>query len=237
MDDRFSEDDARKILARAAERQEAAERAQLGSGGGVSLEELQSIADEVGIDPNYVQAAAGELALKQRSPAMDFRMGLPTRLEEVRMLPGSVSDRQWGQMVAVFREAFGRSGMTAEFGDVREWISANIGSEGMPVTVRLEPTEDGTLMTLSQSTKTITGLGPALGGSFGAMGGFLAALLAVGDFENAVWVLPVLLFILAIGSVGGVALGGRSFVKKRTALFDSVADKVELIGRPEDPGA
>lgn len=237
MDDRFSEDDARKILARAAERQEAAERAQLGSGGGVSLEELQSIADEVGIDPNYVQAAAGELALKRQSSAVDFRMGLPTRLEEVRMLPGSVSDRQWGQMVAVFREAFGRSGMTAEFGDVREWISANIGSEGMPVTVRLEPTEAGTLMTISQSTKTITELGPALGGSFGAIAGLLAALFAVGDFEQKLWVLPIMLFILAMGSVVSVAVSGRHFVKKRSALFDSVADKVELIGRPEDPRA
>lgn len=237
MHDHFSEDDARKILARAAERQEAAERARLGSGGDVSLRELKSIADEVGIDPTYVQAAAGELALKKRSPAVGYRMGLPTKLQEVRMLPGSVSDRQWGQMVAVFREAFGRSGMTAEFGDVREWISANIGSEGMPVTVRLEPTDDGTLLTMSQSTKTIIELGPALGGSFGVLGGILAALLAAGEFERSVWVLPIMLFVLAMGSVGGVALGGRRFVKKRTALFDAVADKVELIGRPEDVGA
>lgn len=232
----FTEDDARKILARAAERQEAAERARLGSGEGVSLQELKAIADEVGIDPSYVQAAAGELALKKQSPPVKSRMGLPTRLQEVRMLPGSVSDRQWGEMVRVFREAFGRSGMVSEFGDVREWISANVGSEGMPVSVRLEPSADGTLMTVTQATKTINELGPALGGSFGALGGVLAAFLAVGDFEQKLWVLPVILFVLAMGSVVSVAVAGRSYVKKRSALFDAVADKVELIGRPEDPG-
>lgn len=237
MHERFTEEDARRILARAAERQEEAERAHLSSGEGVSLEELKDIADEVGIDPSYVQAAAGELSLKKDAPAVAVRMGLPTRIEEVRMLPGTVSDGQWGRMVGVFREAFGRAGIVTEFGDVREWISANVGDDGMPVTVRLEPTDDGMLLTMSQSTKTVTDLGPALGGTFGAIGGLLAALLALGEFERTVWILPILLFVLAMGGVVGVAVGGRSFVKRRTALFDAVADKVELIGRPQDAGA
>ena len=40
----------------------------------------------------------------------------------------------------------------------------------------------------------------------------------------------------AVGVFSGLGtwLSGKSFVRKRTALFDSVADKVELIGRPED---
>ncbi len=235
MHDHFTEDDARRILARAAERQEAAERARIGSGEGVSLQELKAIADEVGIDPTYVQAAAGELVLRKDAAPASSRFGVPTRLEEVRMLPGTVSDRQWGEMVRVFRDAFGRSGIVSEFGDVREWISANVGDEGMPVSVRLEPAEDGMLLTITQSTEMLSEVGLALGGSFGGIGAMLAVFLAVGDFGSRAWVLPLMLVILGLGSFLGFTVSGRSYAKKRAAVFDSVADKVELIGRPEDP--
>ena len=230
----FSEDEARRILARASERQEAAERARLGSGQGVSLTELKEIAGEVGIDASHVHAAAGELVLLDDAELPEVKFGLPTELSEVRMLPGTVSDRQWEQMVGVFREAFGVAGSTTQFGDVREWMSSNVTRNGMNIQIRLEPGEDGTLVEITQSTQGILGVGVGLAGSFGGMGAVLAGILAIGDFGSRVWLLPALLLGLGLASGAGAWLAGRSFVTKRTALFDAVADKVELIGRPDD---
>jgi len=230
----FSEDEARRILARASERQEAAERARLGSGEGVSLTELKEIADEVGIEASHVQAAAGELVLLDGASPPEVRFGLPMELSEVRMLPGTVSDRQWEQMVGVFRETFGLAGMTTHFGDVREWMSSNVTQGGMNVRIRLEPGSDGTLFEMSQSTKGILGVGTGLAISFGGMGAVLAGILAVGAVGPRAWVLSGLLLGLGVFSGLGSWLAGRSFVKKRTGQFDAVADKVELIGRPED---
>lgn len=230
----FSDDEARAILARASERQEAAERARLGTGAGVTLAELKQIADEVGIEASHVQAAAGELVLRDETSPTEVKFGLPMELSEVRMLPGAVSDRQWERMVTVFREAFGRTGLTNQFGDVREWVSGNESNDGMPLKVRLEPGEDGVLLEMRQSTRGIVVIGTALAGSFGSIGAVFAVLAAAGNFDPAFWTLPGLLAGIGIVSGLGTWLNGRAFVKKRRALMESVADKVELIGRPHD---
>lgn len=230
----FTEEEARHILARAAERHEAAERARLGGGTGVSLSELKEIAGEVGIDASHVQAAAGELVLRADASPPSARLGIPAELSEVRMLPGSVSDRQWEQMVGVFRDAFDRPGMTTQFGDVREWVSTNDTPEGMPVRIRLDPGDDGTLLELRQPTEAVLKISGALAGSFGLMGVGFAGFLAASNFAGPPWAIAALLIGLGVASGVGGWLSGRAFVKKRASLFQAVADKAELIGRPED---
>lgn len=234
MTERFTDEEGRRILRRAAERQEAAERARLREGETLTLAELESIAEEVGIDRSYVDAAAREVVIRRDAGPVDVSMGLPKELVEVRVLPGTVSDRQWEQMVGVLRESFGRSGIVTQFGDVREWSSSSDGRDGMPVHVRLAPTEGGTQLSMSQSTLSVRQVGPIVGGSFGFIAAFLTAFVAVGDFEPAVWSLPILMLLIAVGSGLGSTLLGKRWVRSRTALMDSVADKMELIGRPED---
>ncbi len=60
-DPTFTEDEARRILARATARQESVERAQMDSGGSMTLAELTSIAREVDIDADHVRAASSSV--------------------------------------------------------------------------------------------------------------------------------------------------------------------------------
>lgn len=227
----FSEEEIRRILARAADREAEGERARLGAGTGLTLGGLKEVATDAGLDPLHVEAAAREVLLHRAAVPERTRLGLPVELLAQRVIPGPVSDAQWERMVAGFRDVFRKSGIVSQFGEVREWVSGNESTEGMPVRIRLEPVDEGTLVTLQQPTRSLSVTTYALGGTFSFFALLFGALFVAGDFAPAVATLPILMAVLGVVSFVGGWAGWRAWVPRQEERFRAVLDRVELIGR------
>jgi hypothetical protein len=222
---KFTDEEARQILVRAASREERAER--VSTGRGLNVHALQEIAREVGLDPLQVEAAAREALLRRESPPVPTWLGIPLEAGLQRVVPGTVSDAGWERMVAEFRRAFRTSGITSQFGGVREWISASEKSD-MPVQVRLEPVDESTLVTLQQPMSLVPQMVYAVGGTFSAAAVLFAVLAAIGSLPLH---LSFLFFAMALLGSLGVWGGYRAWLPRREEQLRAVADRVELIAR------
>ncbi len=112
----FSEKEISRVLKRATELQEAEGPTETTD---FSMEELQQIAAEVGIDPRHLAVAVAEL--EQDDDARFHWLGAPTSFELERIVEGEVSEEQWQEMVLVIRQAFDLVGGAGRVGRSFEW--------------------------------------------------------------------------------------------------------------------
>lgn len=236
---RFDDDQIRRILARAAERQEQADRAlpaaedgsRSGDQPGLSLAELQSVASEVGIAPAHVMAAAKEVRLRPSTEVESFRIvGVPKQTEDHRVVPGVLGDREWEQVVGALREEFRVPGVTSSFGDVREWWSSSLTTAG-GVRLRLEPGETGTSISLHRSNRNLSDLYLTLGGTFGGLAAFAGFMVAVTGGGNAVFAGPIVFGTMAAIALGAGRLMSKWSVRKTRERFARLLDRIDLIVR------
>ncbi len=115
---KFSEKEVGQILAKAA-------ALQSGTSGpanstGTTLEELQKIAEEIGIHPEAVIRASNEIGrARQTTVGASSRSVL---LEQ--SIGGHLSEENWERIVTASRTAAGSAGSTQLTGDIREWTGA-----------------------------------------------------------------------------------------------------------------
>lgn len=231
----FTDEEVRTIMERAARQQQASEARGLKPGGGTSLESLEEIATEVGIDAGYVKAAARELTLKRDAAPAATVLGVARRTDVVRVVPGTVSDEEWGRIVSEVRRMSAATGTVSEFGQVREWVSSHAApSAGMPIQVRLEPVEGGTLISLGQDTLQAGMMPGVMGGSMMAA---VVALMIVMGFNGATGPLVLVTAIfaaIAVAMAGGGLLLGHKYVERQSRKFEAAMDRIELIARTGD---
>ena len=230
MPDRFSEDEARRIFARAAERQHTASPDPTG----LSLAELKEIAGAAGIAPEHVAAAADLRGAPPADEPARF-LGVDMEPRASRVLPGRLSDDAWAQVVGRLRREFGAQGTASQIGRVREWSSG----PGSRLHVTAEPVGDDTRVTLESSkTHEVAHVRP-VGITMGVAGVLLTALLlAIGDGPPAAAVAVGALLPAVWLAVYGISW--RIFAawsRKRQVQFDALLDPVELIARAAAPAA
>ncbi len=112
----FSEKEISRVLKRATELQEIEGPTETT---GLSMEELQQIAAEVGIDPRHLAVAVAEL--EQDGDSRFHWLGAPTSFELERVVEGEVSEQQWEEMVLVIRQAFDLVGGVGRVSRWFEW--------------------------------------------------------------------------------------------------------------------
>ncbi len=94
--------------------------------GGLTLDDLQRIGQEAGIEPaRVVQAAASLDALGKPAP-IRRSFGLPIGVSRVVDLPRAPTDREWEQLIAEFRTTFETQGRATRSGGLREWSQGNL---------------------------------------------------------------------------------------------------------------
>ena len=133
-DRRYDEDEVAEIFAAATEARADAP-ARSGSGEGLTLPELEEIADEVGIAPELVRRAARRLDT-ERGGAVRARMGVPFAVGRSVDLPRALTDHEWQRLVVTLRDTFGATGKIDVSGDLRQWRNGNL-------RVLVEPTTAG----------------------------------------------------------------------------------------------
>lgn len=229
---RYSEAELHAIFERAAKRQEEAHRAEASSRGQLTLAELQEIGAASGIDPAHIAAAARELVAEPPKDVHTF-LGAPTEVERTRLLPGTVSDTAWAQMVAEVRRTFDDDGSIGQIGEMREWTAVKRmnSNTGTAMRLSLEPTGDGsTRATLRQSVRETTRGFSIAAIISGAMSIFFVAL-AVFAPEPELWIPVVMMASMAI-AFAGVTRGWLGYWGgQQHEKFNSVLDRLELIAR------
>lgn len=205
---RYSEKDVGILIQRATELQQEGSHA---SERGLSLREIEHIADEMGIAPEHLRAAAMELD-SRLEPGGAFRLwGGPFRVDHQRTVDGAVTEARWAHIVQELRRVTGSEGRTREVGPSREWTRAvkdlNYVIERTSVT--LHPEGDQTTIEVRKHYK-----GGALMAYFlsAVIGGTVAGIGLDGGG------LPDLMNALI---VGGSGLGGLAVVRASLAYWTS----------------
>ena len=158
--------------------------------GGLTLEELEQIAVEAGIEPMRVAQAAAVLDARGKAAPVRRSFGLPVGLSRVVELPRAPTDREWEQLIGEFRTTFAVQGQVTTSGGLREW---NHGS----LHIGLEPTAHGEqlrISTLKDDAIALNGLGTVFGGMALLMG---MVVTAAGKPGKA---------LVLVGMFGGLAL-------------------------------
>jgi len=224
---RYSEDDARRIFARVAERQTARGPAD----GGLSLADLQEAARAAGLDPSLVAQAAAEL--DRAAPAPQRLVGAPVELTVTRVVPGTLTDDVWAAMVAEARAQFRGTGTAGQIGRQREWSIVSGGTKnGVTTHLTAEPVDGGIRLTLSQSIRDMV-LGFSIAGGVTALMAIVFTALAVASVDPELWIPAVMTGVMALLFLGGTHVGTRQWRTQRTRRFESVLDRFELIARDD----
>lgn len=185
---RYGDKEAREILSLAT-RADTHDQSLPAESGGLTLDDLQRIGQEAGIEPARVAHAAERLDARGR-PAVRRSFGLPIGVSRVVDLPRAPTDREWEQLISEFRTTFGVQGRVTISGGLRQWSHGNLH-------ISVEPTAHGEQLRLSDlkdEAVAINGLGFLLG----AMGVLMGAVVAAsGQPKKA---------LMALGMFGGMAL-------------------------------
>jgi hypothetical protein len=193
--------------------------------GGLTLDELQHIGQEAGIEPARVAQAAASLDARGRPALVRRSFGLPIGLSRVVDLPRAPTDREWEQLISEFRTTFGVQGHATTSGGLREWSQGNLH-------ISVEPTEHGEqlrLSTLKGDAMALNALGLVMGGMSMLMGAVVAAagkpgkaLVLVGMFGG-----------LALAAFGANLLRLPRWARERERQMEAIAEHaVKLLSNP-----
>ncbi len=235
---RYSEQEFALILRKAAEMQEApGDRGGRGSGGGLTLEEIRSIAAEAGISPDAVTRAAALLGVLQAGEGRGLARLLfvePAKYHLNLEVPGRLRPQDVGRILEELRRAAEHQGEAREVLGGMEW---NTVGEVSGISVNISPRGDATSIQIvgdRSGAGVLTALFSTLGSLFlvGVVGSILEPGTAAG------------ITALVCGMLGGGLLTGRtlwvrstrSFRKRLAHLMDALSRSVETTALPPAPG-
>ena len=230
MPKRFSEAEAQRIFALAAERQHETGQPEAG----LSLEELEEVGRAAGLDPAIIREAAIDALRPETTDTTRRVLGMPMEFRRERFIRGTVTDEAWAQIVVDLRRQFNKTGLVTDIGPLREWRSV-ANDQQQPVAVTLSPERDGTRVVIEQSqANTALGIGIGAGVNFlmGLMFLFFATV-ETGDADLIVPATVMLTFSVLFGL--GAFFGMRSYGRRQTEKFDATLDRIDLAVRDHEP--
>ncbi len=211
------------MLRRATELQENAG----GAGEGLSLDEVQQIAAEIGISPEHLAQAAAEASQShqghEKSPSRFVRLlGGPFDLSVSRLISSETGEDTWGEIVVELNREAGVPGQTSAIGPALTWTSG----EEVPRQATLISKDGTTEIFLQQQLFLFLAAYPVVLG----LGGVLLSLLleTSGLFGSFAFNLGSM--VLGLSALG---LGCRAFVsastRKALAKLEALGNRVQRI--------
>ena len=218
---RFTEEEVREILARAVEPSTHRDGA---DAVGVSLAELQSIAEEVGIEPGRVEMAARAVVGAAAAPTYSL-LGTPRRIHIERRVSGELDAAAVPEVLATIRGAMGKHGSAQEVLGTLEWRgTGDAGSRLVTVSSRDGSTTVGGTADLKQLA--VVAYVP------GGIISFLTAVLgfAAATQEGSMLGMGLSLAVIPVAFTGLRAIVRRvaaAQARKLEATVDAVARAIE----------
>lgn len=225
---RYGDDEVREIFSLATAKG-SGDGSLPAESGGLTLDQLRHIAQEAGIDPARVAAAAASLDARGRATPVRRAFGLPVELTRIVELPRAPTEREWEQLISSFRTQFGAPGVATTSGGLREWAYGS-------VHISVEPTALGHQLRLSSRRDDAIALN-VLGVVTGAFSIITTAVVAAaGRPEKALAVFGMFGGI-ALASFGANVLRLPRWARERARLLQETAeDAVRLLAAPIEPG-
>jgi len=179
IDDRkFTDEEVREILKRAVEK--APSRA-LAKREGLSLADLKSIGEEVGIDPGRLEDAARAVALGDRNRPNKL-LGAPTVLNFERKVEVEFDPDDTPDILSIIRQTMGQQGEVDEIHGSLEWKAKGESGER---SVTLSPRDGTTTITSSANLMNAAVLTYLPPGAMGFVTSFVGLIKFVQDGSQA----------------------------------------------------
>jgi hypothetical protein len=221
---RYGDDEAREIFSLAATG-DARDQSPPVHSYGLTLDDLQRIGREAGIEPARVAEAARTLDARGTPSPVRRSFGMPVAVSRVVDLPRAPTDREWEQLIGQLRTTFGAQGRATTSGGLREWSNGNLH-------VSVEPTAHGEqlrLGTRNEAAVALNGLGTMTGGMSLLT---TAAVIAAGKPEKALAVF-VLLGGMSLAAFATNVVRSPSWARERERQMREIAEyAVTLLSRP-----
>jgi hypothetical protein len=232
---RYSEEEFALILRKASEIQlsEGRSPGAPGAGGGLTLQEIRSIAAEAGIDPEAVTRAAsvlGALGWEKKAGLAERIFGGPSKFHLECEVPGRLPPEEMGRILEQIRKAVEHQGEASEVLGGMEWKTVG---ELSAINVNITPRGDETSVQIvgdRGGAGALTFTMPMAAGAIlmGALGGAIDPETIAGGIS------------LAVGTLGGAFLlartafvsGSKRFRKRLTHLMEVLSSSVEGAALP-----
>ena len=231
---RFNEEEVAAIFQRATEAQQSSHApapvadGRAGTGGGLTLSELQEIGREVGIPPELVRHAATSIDQVGQPTARSY-LGLPIGVGRTVELERRLTDEEWDRLVVDLRETFDARGSIRRDGSLLQWTNGNLQAlleptaTGQRLRLRTIKGDSRSLMTMGIGMMVIAAASYITAALRGQPGPELASLGMVG--------------LIGIGSFVYGALRLPGWARLRASQMKGVADRVtRMIGSRDVEG-
>ena len=193
--------------------------------GGMTLEELQRIGQEAGIEPARVARAASRLGARGKPAPVRRSFGLPIGVSRVVDLPRAPTDREWEQLISEFRSTFGTQGRTTVSGGIHDWSQGNLH-------ISVEPTENGEqlrLSTLKEDGAALNGLALVLA----AMSALFAAVVAASGKPGKALLILGMFAGMSLLAFGTNLIRLPRWARERERQMEQLAEHaVKLLSKP-----
>lgn len=213
---RYRDEEVREIFSLATTGSDR-DRAVPAESGGLSIDELRQIAREAGIDPGRVAAAAATLDARGRAAPVRRALGLPVGLSRVVDLPREPTEREWEQLVTVFRTTFGTTGEMSTTGGLREWKNGNLH-------ICVEPTEHGHQLRLATLKDDAIALN-VLGVVTGAMAVLMGAVVTLAGKPDKAMVVASMFGGMALLAFGANVIRVPRWARERERQLEDLANR------------
>jgi hypothetical protein len=222
---RFNETDTDAILRRTAELATGSEE---GPGRrGLSLDEMEALAREAGLDPGLVRQAARDVSTRQAAASSPWT-GAPKRIVLEEEFDGALTEELWESMVGELQRTFG-IGMTSKVGRTRTWMFAPTGARGprtRVVSVTASSAKGKTVVRVDEQLNQLAGA--VFGGIVGGLGGGTTGIwmgIGMGVYHS-----PVLAGALVLTALGSAYTLARhvftSTYRKRSAELSDLLTRL-----------
>ena len=212
----YDQQDIKAILNRAAELQHRTgwSGSASGSSSRLSLSEIEEIAKEAGVSPNFVREAALEYEGIPVEKPIFVDTGSYNKLEVLGFAKGRLDKKTWAELRAIIEYHFDTPGKVTRRPDGIQWKAKPKGilkfleSRKSPE-VEIETANHRTAIRIRKSLKTVNKFYvPSL--AVFVIGFFMLSMLLIGEMGN-----DIAAGMLAIGSVLGVAELFRRWAKRQ----------------------
>lgn len=217
-DRRYREEEVREIFKLATSERVASTPAAPASDG-LTLAEIQSIGEEVGVGADVIARAAATLDSSE-SRYIRKSFGSPVAVGLAVPLPRAMSDHEWEQVVALLRSTFGARGDLSGHGALREWRNGNLFASH-------EPSGNGYRLRLGTVRGDAAGVNAL--GIGGMIGSAVMGVTQIATSYPGPLLAPVLLGAFGIGAFLTNFLRLPSWARKREAQMKHVAATAKAI--------
>ncbi|MEM8487906.1 MAG: hypothetical protein AAF564_20310 [Bacteroidota bacterium] len=145
----FSEEEVGRLLRIAIKQQEADAEAQYNMNHGLSLEEIERLAAEAGIDAKYIRVALQNLDVPEKEAIKAGFWGIPQTIEFKYQVPGKLNEDAMERILVEIRRAFKKSrGKFDTLKNSFEWTNSGTGAS--PALVQAQPVNNNTHITIKE---------------------------------------------------------------------------------------